>query len=929
MSNIRFLPQSVRAGFFRCLSLWVGLNAAAGHPVAGSLSNRDYQVILQTDRTITVTGPGGQTQNFAPNFTVLYRADLPQMKSVPGPDPVQIVVPQWNRVNARPTVDYFDAGAADRVTANAASISPAGIEWRFPDQPAFSLRATVVVPAGPGEPKVTYVLTPKIAGSFSVGYTGSPQLPLKAVESFLQPDEWHDKRFPAAPVLSTENMCSLTTALVNARGCTFGLVADPGDIPFRMPMIYNASCGVMIRNEAGLVQPMFFAPVLGESNSWLEAGQTSTASFRITVRPGTIYDSFKHLATGLYGVRDFRQNTLCSLNTTIENMIAFGMNDYLSRWNADLRGYDYSTDVSNTVKIVSALDPLSIAVITDDQNIFELRAVPMIEYLLSRGKFLFTTDTDQHGQGASSKMAGPTGSVFEWSSLYHFSKDRTPVFRNSALELFNHPRVTNGDDPEPRAKWVDTLAMYQLTGNGSYLATTEKLADRYLAQCVQVPQTSWPAFTNAQFWTDFSPRWMQLFELYQDSGERRYLEGAVTGAREYATYCAMSPKVPDGNVTLHMTIYRPGTVTVPAWRPSNVGLTPEAANTYTPWNPAIFMATFSSYFLRIAALSHDAFLRDIARDAIVGRYANYPGYTINREFSTAYEPADYPLTPPPRNHRYSQFYFNHIWPQIALLMDYLISDAVTRSGGMIDFPSRYAQGYAYLQSKVYGDRPGTFYGDTNVFLYMPRQSVKPDNIQLNTISARGNGNFYVALMNQSAGLVTTTVTVEVPGLDMNRTYACRLWVENKPAAPVTLRDGKVTLAVAGHGITAVAIDNLNPVTSFQNKVFSVNALPLAGRSFVCYSDPEIKAVHGMMMTFGRGLGSVYVWLSADSSKLARATLCYRFDGGDWQEMTDPAFPFEFHVPMNDLNQRFEFYIRSREANGHATQTATKTLWKSQ
>jgi len=31
--------------------------------------------------------------------------------------------------------------------------------------------------------------------------------------------------------------------------------------------------------------------------------------------------------------------------------------------------------------------------------------------------------------------------------------------------------------------------------------------------------------------------------------------------------------------------------------------------------------------------------------------------------------------------------------------------------GAIAFPSRYAQGYAYLRSKVYGDRPGHFMGD--------------------------------------------------------------------------------------------------------------------------------------------------------------------------------------------------------------------------
>ena len=120
-------------------------------------------------------------------------------------------------------------------------------------------------------------------------------------------------------------------------------------------------------------------------------------------------------------------------------------------------------------------------------------------------------------------------------------------------------------------------------------------------------------------------------------------------------------------------------------------------------------------------------------------------------------------------------------------MDYLISDAVTRSGGRIDFPSRYAQGYVYLQSKVYGDRPGTFYGDRDVWLYMPRGVVKTDNVQINTIAGRGNGNFYVALMNQSARPLDTTVTIAVPGLRTNVVYSARVWRENKAVEPTSVQ----------------------------------------------------------------------------------------------------------------------------------------------
>ena len=66
---------------------------------------------------------------------------------------------------------------------------------------------------------------------------------------------------------------------------------------------------------------------------------------------------------------------------------------------------------------------------------------------------------------------------------------------------------------------------------------------------------------------------------------------------------------------------------------------------------------------------------------------------------------DYPLRKGDPYRRYNQLYLNHVWPHIALLEDYLISEAFTRSGGKINFPSCYAQGYVYLQSKVYGASP--------------------------------------------------------------------------------------------------------------------------------------------------------------------------------------------------------------------------------
>src|SRR5690606_40434224 len=121
----------------------------------------------------------------------------------------------------------------------------------------------------------------------------------------------------------------------------------------------------------------------------------------------------------------------------------------------------------------------------------------------------------------------------------------------------------------------------------------------------------------------------------------------------------------------------------------------------------------AAYLVRLAYYSGEEFFHDIARSAVVGRYANCPAYSIMGEYTTLYSRPDYPLKSL-FEITYNNIYYNHIWPQIALLMDFLVSDAFVRSDGAIDFPHQYAQGYAYLQSKVYGDRKSTRLNSSHV-----------------------------------------------------------------------------------------------------------------------------------------------------------------------------------------------------------------------
>jgi hypothetical protein len=490
------------------------------------------------------------------------------------------------------------------------------------------------------------------------------------------------------------------------------------------------------------------------------------------------------------------------------------------------------------------------------------------------------------------------------------------VFRHYALELAGTPRRLNLLMVSDGATFWDQLALYRLTGDQARLAKARSLADAYIEARIDTAQRDFSDVhldAGGQFWSDFAPKFVELFELWQETKEPRYLAAAQKGARQYASYAWYFPRVPQGEVTVDRGGVAPvglftakpdaqgirtPEVALPAWQVSQIGLTPEAQTTYH-LNPSTFLAHHAAYELRIAAAANDPFLHDAARSAIVGRYKTYPGYDINVAFSQVYARADYPDRPF-HQLNYNEIYYNHVWPHIALLTDYLLSDFETRSGGAIAFPSHYAQGYAYLRSKVYGDRPGVFMGDHGVHLWMPRHLVHADDPQANYLTGYGNGRFYLALSNEAPGARTVTLTLDrdripyVPG----RRYPAQIWCDGKPAGTVTVIDGKVTLPLSSKGLTAIAVDGLPVFTRLQRAYFAADEQPATiGRDSFRTDTTPVGNVTAMLLGFA-DQRDLYVWTSASDSDVREAKLTI-LTPGPAQTMTDTRHPFEFSLPIGE------------------------------
>jgi hypothetical protein len=785
------------------------------------------------------------------------------------------------------------------------------------------------VPGGTAEPAIDFRWEPKARGYYTVGFVGAPASDLADVQEVFQPLIWQEKRFPDRSYLTLAYRCTVPAALVTRGGQTVAVAADPKELPFQpLPTSDNSRFGVAVRNPAGQAQSMVFAPALGNAGSEMSPGDAFDFRLRLFVGPGGAADAFEQIARGLLRFSDFRRNADTTLNQTLDNMIAYGMSEW-SRFREEMKGCAYDTDAPGTVKNVSSLNPLDMALVTDDPAVFERRAYPYVEYMLSREKFLFTLDEAQKIQSPSYTLRGPCAPVSELASLYVMFGRATRAFVDLALEEHGKPRTRNLDDVEPAERWDNALSLYRATGDAAYLARAKAGADEYIARRIDAPQTSFadPDAGRPFFWTSYAPKFAQLTELYEATGERRYLDAAHAAARRFAMFTWMLPVVPDEQVLVNEGGQAPvywylkgkghapmaaAEERVPAWRLSEIGLTAESSGTSTG-HRAIFMANYAPWLARIGYYADDPFLRQVARHAVVGRYANFPGYHINTARTTAYEKPDYPL----REHKalsVNSFHYNHCWPMMSMLLDYLVTEALVRSDRQIDFPSQFIEGYAYLQNKAYGGQVGRFYEHADAVLWMPRGLLTTESGQVNYIAARGEGGrLYLALMNEDDEAVTTTVSLNpdhVPAARGARLEGS-LRGEDGSAEPVAVRDGTFRVTIPARGLRAVVVEGANVTPRFQQKVMGLRSDDAWQRGLVKFGPPDGRA---MVLNLGPEARTVFAYLEDAKRDFASVEMRYTV-AGQTRTLADEAFPWEFTIPLPDGATDFSFDLTASRPDG--------------
>ena len=805
-------------------------------------------------------------------------------------------------------------------------------------------------------------------GNFSIGFDGMPEVDSAAIDFLYQPLTWSWKRFPSRFALTEEAYANTAAVFTNHHNYSEGLAVSLTSIPYRYALAAqwnnagkpdnkfwsvfpadgpraNSLFGLAIRNAAGKAQPVIYAPLPGTETSRLNKGEKFKIELVYLLHPGNWQAGTSHLLSSIFHYRNERENAQLSLNSTLDNMLDFAMHDVYSGWNETLKGSNYQFDVPGTVKNVSALHPLSIALITGSEEILKRRAIPMIEYVMSREKFLFSpSDSAGQAQVPSHLLNGPCVDIGELVALHELTGGQTPAFAAEANRIFGKSRQLNMNTQTGGGSWQDYLARYRLYKQApdlqkAVIGANEYLEEVYSSYSHTFFDTPGLRDKGAGFTTDYGYRIYDLFELFIATRDSLYLRAATTGAKQFLLWTRSNPAPPASNITvnsgnkvegifpgrrksaiegspfvkMNVTSILPQ-LDIPAWQTSLNGLIPEAPNTYA-FGP-VMLAHHAAWLLQLAHITGDTLLRDAAYNAVIGRYANFPGYYFTSLKTNVYQRADYPMHPF-EDVKYNAIFYNHVWPHLALLVDFLVSDFNYRSRGSIHFPGTYAPGYAFLTSQVYGAKKGTVMGNTNVQLWMPPRALSSDGVAFNYIMGYNEQAVFISFANTSGKGATEEIQLnrDIIPWSQDKIYRVIVYDNNGNRKKGTMENGQLRVSLPPGATCTIQLNGIHPI---PEKAVAIDKKPVSINRFIRYTSSEDSTarITAMVIQPTAAIAVFYAYSNKTEKEWSECSLRYRINNSEtWTTVSDKAYPFEFDLLLPEINDSLSVEFSATQQDG--------------
>jgi hypothetical protein len=700
----------------------------------------------------------------------------------------------------------------------------------------------------------------------------------------------------------------------------------------------NQPFGMSLRNDSNDVTPTAYAPQYG-LRAAMKAGEKRGYAFGLCALPGKLYDAYADLCRTEYGYRAYRENVYgASLTDTIHNIVDLvsiepdrdDSTDFVpsfSGWWNRAKGFiDVENDQCVRTPVSGVL--LSAYNLTSPPNpsfdLYQARARHLVEYQLSRKSIGYTPIKGKavYGDLTQYRVGKIPGDAATLGPLYRQTRGQNAGIHRLAMDVLLADKQGSARSPV-----TVPLAGHLLTGDPSYLAEAKAAALREIRDQISKPYST--NSSESEFGYSYVKGWTELLVLFELTGDRRFLDGALTEARRFVTQTEVRP-VPDGTVTVPLPpsvdsqFDWPGgalpdfpkdtvpTETVPAWYVSTTGLTFEQLSTFkigtsTSQNPGggfVFNPCWVPFLLRLAHYTGDQLIEDIAHNMVVGRFTNYPGY-YSRQFQVAHLKPDFPLQGPPG---VSGIYFHHAPAQLGLAIDYLLSENFVRSGGLIDFPRAFESNYVYFKFSTYGHAPGTFYGETDVWPYFPKGLVGVDNPAVNWLTAVGNSSLYVSLTNESQSAQQVTVDLASTLTGIRRSDRIDVaQVRGGRIGDPKRQGSRVTVTVPARGIASFVVRGVDVDVPWHADV------PGTDRSGQSYhfedTDPasDFGLASGLLLVRPDRSGyDAYVSIDTEQPSVLR----YRIGAGSVQETPAKPFPYEWSIGVDSLTETFRYQIVS-------------------
>lgn len=795
-------------------------------------------------------------------------------------------------------------------------------------------------------PKVTIDATFNKDGCYTIGATEGDELTYDQFYFALAPFRVQSKRVDDdggiynEQYLFTPMGCYTLTEnnMYSAQKVTKGVVVDPSMTRTDVVKRTDGEYGIAMKGADGGYHGMVFAPILGQPDAILKAGETTTYSYRIISTVSDWFDNYKFIAQEIYDIDSYREHIYANLNDAIFNTRKFSLDEERSGWDPLDKGY-WNIESKNTVATADPMQALQTYLLTEDENYLVKRTLPTLAAFMTRGNLQFNTKgglAASNGYISIDKIPYPIGdfiNIFNMNvrgGLYELTRGQVPYLLETGINNTLAGKNINGYNS--MTPFSDDMYMYEYTGDKKYLDNAMKLADIYIKDVVYGPQElqiNWDAF----IYTNYYPNLPALVDLYELTGEQRYLDAAYYTA-QYLLTTLWIPGVTKEQRDLPLLVNYDTkntfngyhnwygdeqralgaddktdyTETVPAWTVARSGLGVEQANTFLMggYSGNIIMSMWVGDILKLATWKNDEYLAIAAENAMVGRFANYSGYYYGRFGATNIQnKADFPYKGPD----VSGVYYHHLPPFMAMLEEFLITLPMYRSNGQIEFPSVRQSGYAFFYSNHYGYEAGKVYDMNDMWLWMDEGVLDSGHLQIDWMGARKDGKAAFMLMNQSAEDVTTTVTFgEKVGAVAD---AATLYDAAGNKTTVSVVNGQATVTVPAKGMVTIAVDG----EGIKAPAFSGFDYKLEGETVetgsTYFDHGNGKAIVLQMNTDAY---YAYVYVTNKPADVKEVKLTYTA-GGEKNTVSTTGYPYEFIIKVDDPTQSFSYDVEIVKTSG--------------